>query len=117
MVVKRVPRHPMISEAMACSLIMRLKREIEGSSIASSTTDASYHVIVLASIHRLAPFGAYPCARELRSLMRSLRARDNQLQQRIKVAYIDGGDGFAVQSAMTFFSEGASVFAREPRCG
>jgi hypothetical protein len=109
----------MISEAMACSLITRLQRDNEAASAARTTTDdSSYDVIVLASIHRLSPFGAYPCARELRSLMHSLRARDDhQAQKRIKVAYIDGGDGFAVQSAMTFFSEGASVFAREPRCG
>jgi hypothetical protein len=115
LVGKRIPHHPMITQKAACELIANVSRERD-----------KVDVIVLGFGTRTLPFGAYPCARELRELnrqqqqqhtdQRAKRANKQGVHGDVAVAYVDGSDVLNVQTAASFFEEGITVFAREPAC-
>jgi hypothetical protein len=119
LVGKRIPHHRMITEKEACEMIANITSERD-----------KVDVIVLGFSHFMVPFGAYPCARELRELIREQQhsgpsarrkhpaAQDNQrtLRGDVAVAYVDGSDKLIMQTATSFFKEGITVFAREPAC-
>jgi hypothetical protein len=138
MVGKRIPQHPLISEADACETIRAQTRRLDSMAMQfnRNTNDVDndhepgdvhdlVDVIVLTSRHRLAMFHAYPCSRDIKQLLASNRRLVSSFinnkgaaasNRGVVVVYVDGFDDFSTQAALSFYREGVQVFAREPRC-